>query len=538
MKLSDSSLGPAEPVLSTTNKPPIYYLIPGLLLLTFILIRNLWVSDDAFITLRVVDNFLHGYGLVWNIGERVQVFTHPLWLFILIPVSFFIPDPLYVFYIPSYLFSLVTSFLLLWNFAPGRRYLILAVIALGSSMSFIDFSSSGLENPLTHFLLISFLVLYLHQDQPVSTWRLFHLSLIAGLAALNRLDTILLLGPALLFQLISGKGEKRKEIIFVGAGFLPLFLWELFATFYYGFPLPNPYYVKAQTGLDMPYLLMQGWAYIKNSIHWDPLTLGTVVLGVLSIFVHRDGRRIAIATGIVSYIFYILWVGGDFMSGRFFSGVFLMGLVLLLTFDAERAFGPVPDKLFLALLAGVLLVGLSANRPPIFISGEQPGQTDDQYGIVNEKHFYFYANGWINYVHHSGLHYLATDGIQAGQSGQAVVEMNTIGMYGYYAGPRVYIFDSHALSDPLRAHLPVNGPSRVGHYERVRPKGYWETIQSGFTENLIEDPNLHLYYEKMCILTRGDLFSMSRLSEIVRFNFGYYDPLVDQYWESLHSGAK
>src|SRR5882672_12056666 len=38
-----------------------------------------WACDDAFITFRVVAQFLEGHGPVFNIGERVQVFTHPLW---------------------------------------------------------------------------------------------------------------------------------------------------------------------------------------------------------------------------------------------------------------------------------------------------------------------------------------------------------------------------------------------------------------------------------------------------------------------------
>lgn len=519
-------------------RPPIYYLIIGMLLLVFILARNLWASDDAFITLRTIDNFLRGYGLVWNVGERVQVFTHPLWLFVLLPFCLFTPDPLYVLYIPSFLFSLGALFLLLWNFAVSTRRMIVAVILLGGSMAFVDFSSSGLENPLTHFLLISFLVVYLYQDKNPSRWRLFQLSLIAAMAMFNRLDTILLFMPALLYQFFSVKELQMKNIACVAAGFAPLLLWEAFATFYYGFPFPNTYYAKINTGLDEIYLFQQGWFYIQNSFQWDPLTLGTIILGILSVVIHREGRRISIAAGIILYLFYILWIGGDFMSGRFFSGIFLMGLVLLLTFKSSKAFGMISDKHFSFLVIGLLLVGLFVDKLPIFISGTQPGQYDNTHGIANEKLYYFAANGWINHVRSPQLHELAWAGIRANEAGLSPVEMNTIGMYGYYAGPRIYIFDSYALSDPLRAHLPVDGPSRVGHYERTRPVGYWETLQSGFSENLIEDPSLSLYYEKLSILIRGDLFPTERIWEIIRFNSGYYDPLVKKYWETLHIGVE
>ena len=39
-----------------------------------------WLSEDAYITFRTVDNFINGYGLTWNVAERVQSFTHPLWM--------------------------------------------------------------------------------------------------------------------------------------------------------------------------------------------------------------------------------------------------------------------------------------------------------------------------------------------------------------------------------------------------------------------------------------------------------------------------
>jgi arabinofuranosyltransferase len=528
MKIDESPLSSFAPP-SENIRPPGFQIIFGILLLAFILVRNLWVSDDAFITLRTIDNFLSGYGLVWNAGERVQVFTHPLWLFILLPFCLFTPDRLYALYISSFLFSMGTLFLLLWNFASHARSLIIAVILLGGSMAFVDFSSSGLENPLTHMLVTLFFALYIYQNKYSSKWKLLQLSLIAAFSALNRLDTILLFIPALFSQMFPIKTGYWKIVMSVVMGFVPLLLWEVFATFYYGFPLPNTYYAKIGTGLDEISLFKQGWVYIQNSLRWDPLTLGTIALGILSVVVQRDIRRISIALGIILYLFYILWIGGDFMSGRFFSAIFIMGLILLLTFDTSFLGRPISDKLFLFLVIGLVLIGFSANQPPIFMTRTaRPEPTEN--GIANEKLYYFYANGWVNYVRDPGLHYLAAQGIQANRSGDSPVEMNTIGMYGYHAGPHIYILDSYALADPLRARLPVEGPTRIGHYHRALPAGYWETIQSGFSRNMIEDPDLHLYYEKLSILIHGDLFAPGRMEEIIRFNAGYYDPLINEYW--------
>src|SRR6188768_363986 len=64
------------------TKPALPYSVAGLLTLVFlaVLIRTAWMSDDALITLRTVLNATHGFGLRFNILERVQTFTHPLWL--------------------------------------------------------------------------------------------------------------------------------------------------------------------------------------------------------------------------------------------------------------------------------------------------------------------------------------------------------------------------------------------------------------------------------------------------------------------------
>ena len=61
-------------------------LIVLLVVFVYVWLVNAWICDDAYITFRTVDNFINGYGLTWNPGERVQAYTHPLCMFI---VSFF-----------------------------------------------------------------------------------------------------------------------------------------------------------------------------------------------------------------------------------------------------------------------------------------------------------------------------------------------------------------------------------------------------------------------------------------------------------------
>lgn len=94
----------------------------GILLCTaFVFIMfHAHINEDAFITFRVVDNFIHGYGLRWNIDERVQVYTHPLWMLLHIPVYYFIPN----IYLASSLISallMITLMLMLFkSFQCGK----------------------------------------------------------------------------------------------------------------------------------------------------------------------------------------------------------------------------------------------------------------------------------------------------------------------------------------------------------------------------------------------------------------------------------
>ena len=66
---------------------------------------------------------------------------------------------------------------------------------------------------------------------------------------------------------------------------------------------------------------------------------------------------------------------------------------------------------------------------------------------------------------------------------------------------------------------------RIGHYERMIPAGYKESLQ--LEENVIEDPDLALFYDKMTIITRGRLTSPRRLLEIWKMNTGQYDHLIN-----------
>ena len=109
----------------------------------------------------------------------------------------------------------------------------------------------------------------------------------------------------------------------------------------------------------------------------------------------------------------------------------------------------------------------------------------------------------------------------------AVVRWPYVGFIGFYAGPECHFLDIFGLGDPLMARLPVrrDQPWRIGHFKRLLPAGYSETYLYG--PNLIADPKLALYYDKLKIISSSDLLAAERWTEIWKMNTGHYDHLID-----------
>src|SRR5207245_159806 len=82
-------------------------------------------------------------------------------------------------------------------------------------------------------------------------------------------------------------------------------------------------YAKLATGIARTALVRQGFAYLRNALATDPLTpLAMVAAPVLAARAAPGARRtwlVALAAGLPLQILYLVWVGGDFMAGRFLS---------------------------------------------------------------------------------------------------------------------------------------------------------------------------------------------------------------------------
>lgn len=91
---------------------------------------------------------------------------------------------------------------------------------------------------------------------------------------------------------------------------------------------------------------------------------------------------------------------------------------------------------------------------------------------------------------------------------------------------RLVLTDCCALQDPLLSHLPAVYEEgwRTGHMHRLAPEGYAESVKTGI--NCIVDPQIHEYYDKILLVTTGDIFTRERISTIIKLNMGRYDYLI------------
>lgn len=240
-----------------------------------------WVCDDAYITFRVSDNLVNGYGLRWNVIERVQAYSNPLWLFLNTAVYAVTREGFYTWIGVSTTVSLMAFVLVLRQTKTASATLLVAVWLI-FSRAYVDFSTSGLENPMTHLLLIVFIAAYLRQVSPV--W----LACIAALASVNRLDAILLFAPALALRAL--EGPMVSVVCHYLKGFLPLVAWLLFALAYYGTPFPNTAYAKLDADISVVERILKGAQYIFDIGRQDYVTVIGIVAGLVCAISSKQSR--------------------------------------------------------------------------------------------------------------------------------------------------------------------------------------------------------------------------------------------------------
>ncbi|MEO1267156.1 MAG: hypothetical protein AAFX99_03595, partial [Myxococcota bacterium] len=215
----------------------------------------------------------------------------------------------------------------------------------------------------------------------------------------------------------------------------------------------------------------------------------------------------------------VIRIGGDFMGGRFLAAPFFVVVCVAVTL--------IPAKWpRLWVLPPVLVVlGLLSQHPNLAFGSHFAFDTDaiSKDRVTDERKFY--TNGTALRYAKDLASWPAHGWAQTGRNVRAagrekVIERITIGMFGYFAGPDVFIVDPVGLGDPLLSRLPTLETTdvTVGHFRRRIPPGYIEGLKSG-SMNLAE-PGVAEFYSHIERITRGPLFTAERWRSIWLANTG------------------
>lgn len=279
--------------------------------------------DDAFITYRYALNLVNGEGIVFNPGERVEGYSNLLYLLImaggLLVVS---PDYLYTFSVcVNVMGGVGVIFLTAHAVQPvgGRFASWTCALMLGFFFPFWIAAWSGLETMTTIFIftLLWRLAIWRCPEKP-SALRIAAAAIVAALLVVSRADGFLMAGSIGAFCLL--KTRWKQGTIVTGATLAALGAQVAFRLAYYGYPLPNTFYVKVSGGLadrlNYAYIL---FGHLGQLHPYAILIAAAAIIGALIvIFNKRNPIRLASFEVLfpIAWIAYWFYVGGDVFRDR------------------------------------------------------------------------------------------------------------------------------------------------------------------------------------------------------------------------------
>jgi arabinofuranosyltransferase len=204
--------------------------------------------DDALIYYRYISNVLNGNGLVYNIGEKYNALTSPLYTYISILVASIVGNIHYSQVVMCGLFLFLTSFVIMMIFRKQEMtiYGVMAAILIVSTPYY--YFAFGMETML--FLFLVALSLYLYQCN-----KLLLLGIVSGLLFLTRGEGIFLTFTLAIFYYL--RNRKLLPRSFFIAFFVVIIPNFLFNYLYFGAWLPHTVTAKMAQGSSS---LHKGWS--------------------------------------------------------------------------------------------------------------------------------------------------------------------------------------------------------------------------------------------------------------------------------------
>lgn len=497
-----------------------------------------WNTDDGYHGFVMARNFAEGRGLVYNIGERVNAATCPLFV-LLTGCAYFMFGHMEAvsIVICTCCFSAAAG-ILLFRICQQRWQVLLAAVLLGTSVSFVSFTTSGLENSLL-FLEEALFLQLLFANDTFDFKRLLHLALLCSLVLTTRMDAGILLFAVTAYCFLAKRSCSMFKMAAAGiAGLSPFFLWEIFSFLYYGSPFPNTYDIKLNTGFPLSEYLVRGISYVFESFGFD---MAVVVFPVIAacMLLREQMKLKLLGAGIILKIIYIVRIGGDFMVGRHFADLFFVSVCSILYLGGRKKEQSKQKMIFyrrtLIICTAACLMLTQVTRL-ISLQYMWPVKNTS----TDERAYYYPTLGMIPMILGNLLEHEDTSdrtwisdevkaSIEKGYKGDLLNWASGVLVYKYNRD--FYMSDRYGLGDPLLSKLPAVHEKdwRVGHMMREAPEGYKESLITG--KNMITDEYLHQYYDILQEVVRGDLFSKDRLKKAAGLFFGKYDDLLIKYDE-------
>jgi len=301
------------------TRPWMLICIPLVLFLALAIVCYNCTVDDAFISFRCARNLAQGNGPVFNVGERVEAFSNPLWVLILALAALARIDIVTAAKVIGLACGAITLVVLVrlcrrtFAFSPAAT--LVAAVYLSTNITLVYYAISGLE---TAFYMMSLvLMIYLLTERK---------NVPAGVAcaalALTRPEGILYVVPLAVGCLLNGCGWRRLLMILlipVGA----YGLLTLSRLLYFGTLLPNSYAAKIGT-LPSSIEPTVSRAMAFQQYTWNVATVQKPLLSIVIIgAVVCAGRTIAPMIVSVAVAALFVWYSrGDWMSfWRFYAPV-------------------------------------------------------------------------------------------------------------------------------------------------------------------------------------------------------------------------
>jgi len=516
----------------------------AIIVVAVVCFRLAWLSDDALITLRTALNITHGWGPGFNATESVQAYTHPLWFLLWVTIGVTTNQWVWGILLAGIFLTSTAVGVMAWRTTSIARIILLTGMLIFSN-GFIEYSTSGLENPLAYlFIALGFALSVNFLAGRGRKWWILPLliSLTFAGVLLTRFDLIILVVPVGILLFWSQRKSWRIPVVAAVSFLVPVLIWFTWSWVTYHTLLPNTFAAKRNVDIPQLELAVQGFRYFYVSFEHDPVILILLVLGILAGSIFGSLLIRAWTLGVILYLLYVISIGGDFMANRFMAVPALACALILTsisfrTTNSDKSQGAENSATFVespkrdwliapaisVLILTFLAIGanLSGSTPTAMANYQTQRWQFEQNmnaGVADERGWYIesgkslkglldflsaayghpdivrltYVNGMdrsLREFNKAAQNWPVNDGGFTNPS-EVGAFCGGLGFMGIATGPITHLVDACALTDRFLSQQPYVPREpyawRVGHLDRVIPEGYLDALAANDPSKVVD----------------------------------------------------